>query len=201
MEMSRLNTYIHSMYYIQTDRHTCEYRARILWNVNRIRNNDLKLKTHFLHPVKAIQANQALSGPLICSKLCDCFELISPFAPFCTSGSKCVLLRYGQYGTTNNHGVPPYRGQCFISTPMFSRPRTPHVSWTWTQFGQRQICSLLSHRLFDQLNVTYFLGETIFSGTHSWSLKYWSRHNIFSFERFLNFHISRCNLLMGERKT
>ena len=126
-----------------------EHRSRAML----INNNDLKLKTHFLHPAKAIQTNQALSGPLICSKLCDCFELISSFAPFCTSGSKCVLLRYGQYGTTNNHGVPPYRGQCFISTPMFSRPRTPHVSWTWTQFGPANLLQRLHQRLFDQLSV------------------------------------------------
>ena len=126
-----------------------EHRSRAML----INNNDLKLKTHFLHPAKAIQTNQALSGPSICSKLCDCFELISPFAPFCTSGSKCVLLRYGQYGTTNNHGVPPYRGQCFISTPMFSRPRTPHVSWTWTQFAPANLLQRLHQRLFDHLSV------------------------------------------------
>ena len=70
----------------------------------------------------------------------------------------------------------PYRGRCFISGSMFSRPRTPHVSRTWTQFGP--LANLLQapsflwhHTLFDQVDVVYIRGE---SGNQFYLSKYWT---------------------------
>ena len=70
----------------------------------------------------------------------------------------------------------PYRGRCFISGSMFSRPRTPHVSRTWTQFGP--LANLLQapsflwhHTLFDQVDVLYIRGK---SGNQFYLSKYWT---------------------------
>ena len=70
----------------------------------------------------------------------------------------------------------PYRGRCFISGSMFSRPRTPHVSRTWTQFGP--LANLLQapsflwhHTLFDQVDVVYIRGK---SGNQFYLSKYWT---------------------------
>ena len=152
---------LHSTTMIQASRVAKSRRDTLLLNISRFfRPNCLK---YFPNSVKIlITINCSLSFFL----LQFCIGAF-PISLFATPGPSVRPITLRAVWHKQQSRRPPYRGQCFISSPMFSRPRTPHVSWTWTQFGQRQICSLLSHRLFDQLNVTYFLGETIFSGTHS----------------------------------
>ena len=108
------------------------------------------------------------------------------------------LLRYGQYGTSHNHGVPPYRGQCFISSPMFSCPRTPHVSWTWTQFGAPNLLPPKAQIIWST-QCRRYLGEIIFSGTHFCLSKYWTSCILFSFEQFFNLHLLRRDVLRKYR--
>ena len=59
---------------------------------------------------------------------------------------------------------PPYRGQCFISSPMFSRPRTPHVSWTWTQFGPPNLLPPAPRIIWSSQCHLFFGGKWQFQG-------------------------------------
>ena len=73
------------------------------------------------------------------------------------------LLRYGQYGSRNNHGVP------HIVANVLYPPLSLAAQGRLMCLGHghnlvRQIYSLLGHRLFDQLNAADILGKLYFQG-------------------------------------
>ena len=73
------------------------------------------------------------------------------------------LLRYGQYGTSNNHGVPHIVANV-LYPPLCLAAQGRLMCLGHGHNLVRQICSLLRHRLFDQLNVVDIWGKLYYQG-------------------------------------